>query len=225
MPFPAKGALLFLLLYATVISVAPGQETEAISNRVYLVTDETPDLHHKPIASRLLTPNEGLAILSAALDSLHNQSDFFADCSHFVHELYERAGFRYDYASSSDLYEGTNAFRQVASPQPGDLAVWHGHAGIVVNPDQHSFFSVLRSGPAVDSYDSPYWKQRGQPHFFRYLKPVPRDAVSTSIKSVSWQPKVLNLQLHPIHQTAAVCRQAKNRESRKSPSRKNLPSY
>jgi hypothetical protein len=32
-------------------------------------------------------------------------------------------------------------------PLPYNLAVWRGHAGIVVNPVQHSFFSVLRSGP------------------------------------------------------------------------------
>jgi hypothetical protein len=191
MRFRAKGALLFLLLYVTAASVALAQEKEASSYGAYRVTHKTPDLRHKPIASRLLTPNEGLAILSAALDSRHSQADFSADCSHFVHELYERAGFLYEYASSSDLFQGTNEFRQVASPQPGDLAVWRGHAGIVVNPDQHSFFSVLRSGPGIDTYDSPYWKQRGHPRFFRYIKPAP-GGVNTSIRNASWQPKVLN---------------------------------
>jgi len=141
---------------------------------------------------RLLSPNEGLAILGAALDSRHHHSDFSSDCSHFVHGLYELAGFPFEYASSSDLYEGTDEFRQVASPQPGDLAVWRGHAGIVVNPAQHSFFSVLHSGPGVDSYDSPYWRQRGQPRFFRYLKPAPSGVLKSSILTASWQPTVLN---------------------------------
>jgi len=61
-----------------------------------------------------------------------------------------------------------------------------------VNPAQHSFFSVLHSGPGVDSYDSPYWRQRGQPRFFRYLKPTPSGVLKSSIRTASWQPTVLN---------------------------------
>jgi hypothetical protein len=181
MRFYSKGALFFLLLCVTPIPVASAQEKEA----TYRASDETPDLHHKPIASRMLTPNEGLAILGAALDSRHSQADFSADCSHFVHELYKSAGFLYQYASSSDLYGGTDEFRLIANPQPGDLVVWPGHTGIVVNPDQHAFFSVLRSGPGVDSYDSPYWKQRGRPHFFRYLKPAQGSLPRTSIRTAN----------------------------------------
>src|ERR1700691_4025017 len=191
MRFRAKDILRFLLLYVTVIGVALAPERGGGSSGAYRVTHEAADQQHKPFAPRLLVPNEGLAILNAALDSRHSRKDFSSDCSHFVHELYERAGFPYEYASSSDLYRGTNQFRQVASPQPGDLAVWRGHAGIVVNPAQHSFFSVLRSGPGVDSYESPYWKQRGQPRFFRYIKPAPGD-VKAVIRSARWQPEVLN---------------------------------
>jgi hypothetical protein len=198
MRFHTKGALLFLLLYVTAIGVALAQEKRASSNGAYRVARETPNVQQKPIASRPLTLSEGLAILGVALDSRYH-ADFPSDCSHFVHGLYERAGFLYEYASSSDLYAGIDEFRRVASPQPGDLAVWRGHAGIVVNPVQHSFFSVLRSGPGVDSYDSPYWKQRGHPRFFRYAKPVPRGALSTSIRTVSWQPTG---NIEP-HQTAA----------------------
>lgn len=200
MRFHAKGALLFLLLYVTATRVALAQEKRASSNGAYRVTRETPDLQQKPIESRPLTLSEGLAILGAALDS-RPHADFPSDCSHLVHELYGRAGFPYEYASSSDLYTGIDEFRRVESPQPGDLAVWRGHAGIVINPVQYSFFSVLRSGPGVDSYNSPYWKQRGRPHFFRYVKPVPRGARSTSIRTASWKPTVLG-NTEP-HETAA----------------------
>jgi hypothetical protein len=125
-----------------------------------------------------------LAILNAALDSRHNQG-FSSDCSHFVHGLYESAGFPYEYAASSDLYAGIDEFRRVMNPQPGDLAVWRGHAGIVVNPVQHSFFSLLSSGPGVDAYDSPYWRRRGRPRFFRYVKPVSTGALSASLRTAS----------------------------------------
>jgi hypothetical protein len=196
--FHVKGTPFILLLYLAAVGPGLAQEREQekekriSTNGTDPAPHKTPDLKDPPAVPRLLTPNEGLAILGAALDSRHRRSDFSSDCSHFVHGLYERAGFHYEYLSSSDLYEGTAKFRRVATPQPGDLAVWRGHAGIVVNPAQHSFFSVLHSGPAVDSYDSPYWRQRGQPRFFRYLKPTPSGALNSSIRTASWQASVLN---------------------------------
>lgn len=197
MRFHAKGGLFLLLLYLAAIrpGLAQRQEEESEkqvgANGADRATRGVTGLQQKVIVHRLLSPNEGLAILSAALDSQHRNAEFSADCSHFVHELFERAGFPYQYASSSDLYDGTDEFRRVASPQVGDLVVWRGHAGIVVNPDRHSFFSVLHSGPGIDAYDSPYWKQRGHPRFFRYLKPAP-GGVNKSIRNASWQPMVRN---------------------------------
>ena len=190
MRFHAKGALVFLLLCVAAARVGLAQEKQASSNGAYRVTRESPDLQQKPIGSRALTRREGLAILDVALDSRYH-AEFAFDCSHFVHGVYERAGLPYEYASSLDLYAGIDEFRRVARPQPGDWAVWRGHAGIVIDPARHSFFSVLRSGPGVASYDSPYWKQRGRPHFFRYVKSVPRGARATPIRTASWRPTVL----------------------------------
>ena len=87
-----------------------------------------------------------------------------------MHAIYGRAGFPYSYAPSSDLYAGTHEFQRVSHPQAGDLVVWRGHAGIVVNPAQHVFFSALRSGFGTDAYNAPYWKQRGRVRFYRYIK-------------------------------------------------------
>jgi len=116
-----------------------------------------------------LTPDDGLAVIAAALDS-RVHLDHEPDCSHLVHAIYTRAGFPYSYAPSSDLYAGTHEFQRVNRPQAGDLVVWRGHAGIVVNPAQHVFFSALRSGFGTDAYDAPYWKERGRVRFFRYIK-------------------------------------------------------
>jgi NlpC/P60 family len=185
---PAKSVLCFLVLCLISARVASAQE-RASSKGAHPVTREASDRPQKAIQPRPLTLGEGLAILSAALDSRH-YADSASDCSHFVHELYERAGFPYEYASSSDLYAGAEEFRRVANPQPGDLAVWRGHAGIVINPVQHSFFSVLHSGPGVDSYDSSYWKQRGRPRFFRYVKAAP-SGVSSPLQTASLKPAVL----------------------------------
>jgi NlpC/P60 family len=121
---------------------------------------------------RLLDASDGLSILGAALES-RDTVQGRSDCSHLVHTIYEKAGFPYKYQSSSDLYAGVDEFRRVTQPQPGDLVVWPGHAGVVVNPAQHTFYSALRSGFGVQPYDSVYWKGRGRPHFFRYVKAAP----------------------------------------------------
>lgn len=95
------------------------------------------------------------------------------DCSHLVHYLFQRNGLDYDYANSMSLYKGeVKEFRQVIHPHAGDVIVWHGHVGIVVDPVEHSFISALRTGVKVSSYVSQYWKGRGAPRFFRYVGPT-----------------------------------------------------
>ena len=92
------------------------------------------------------------------------------DCSHLVHYLYQQSGLYYDYADSRTLYdEGVKEFRRVIHPRAGDVVVWRGHVGIVVDPADHSFISALRTGVKVSSYNSHYWKGRGIPRFFRYV--------------------------------------------------------
>jgi len=134
-----------------------------------------PEAAKTRLAPKLVNTDDGLAILGAALAGRYKVQGR-SDCSHLVHTIYEKAGFPYSYESSSDLYTGVDEFRQVARPQPGDLIVWPGHAGIVVNPAQHTFYSALRSGFGVQPYDSIYWKGRGRPHFFRYVKAAPAPA-------------------------------------------------
>jgi len=122
--------------------------------------------------NRSLTPDDRLAVIAAALDAKVRRSSE-RDCSHLVHAIYERAGFPYTYASSSELYIGVEGFQRVARPQPGDLVVWRGHVGIVIRPLRHVFFSFLREGPGIDDYEAPYWTIRGHPRFYRYLKSAP----------------------------------------------------
>src|SRR2546425_13281688 len=99
------------------------------------------------------------------------------DCSHLVHDRYEKAGYPYPYANSLDLYNnGSESFVRVRAPQPGDLIVWPGHVGIVVDPKEHSFFSSTSSGARTAYYDSPYWRGRGSAPFFRYLSDKPARA-------------------------------------------------
>jgi len=90
------------------------------------------------------------------------------DCSHVVHEIYVKAGFEYAYASSFDIYAGNENFARVKTPQAGDLIVWPGHVGIIVDPLQHSFYSLVSTGFEAQDYQGLYWKSRGKPRFYRF---------------------------------------------------------
>jgi len=160
---------LLLLAGGTIFSAAQQSKTAPTA-----ATVKTP-----PVP--LLDAEDGLAVLASALD-FRNQASEKADCSHLVHDIYERAGFSYEYVTSSDLYTGTGEFRRVTRPQPGDLIAWPGHVGIVVSPARHTFYSSLNSGLGVESYDSDYWKRRGRPHFLRYVK-EPATAVASATKT------------------------------------------
>ena len=46
---------------------------------------------------------------------------------------------------------GTGEFQRVMRLQPGDLVVWRGHVGILVNPEQHLFLQCHAFG-ARDRY-------------------------------------------------------------------------
>jgi hypothetical protein len=137
---------------------------------------------------RTVSADDGLSILAAALDRrahLHSTND----CSHLAHAIYERAGFPYAYASSSDLYQGVNDFERVRKPQPGDLIVWRGHVGIVVKPSRHIFFSFLSSGPGIDDWTSPYWETRGRARFYRYVQTPARNRVKLLSATGSGLPR------------------------------------
>jgi hypothetical protein len=184
MQFCAKNALRIMLLGMAAVPLAtagdPGQGP--VQGR----TLESATRAAKPTqaGARLLGRADGLAILNVSLRS-GQRAGHSLDCSHFVHGMYERAGFSYQYASSLDLYQGIEEFRRVTTPQPGDLAVWRGHAGIVVDPSERSFLSVLHAGPSIDYYDSRYWKQRGHPRFYRYVKQRTNQGASESVRRAS----------------------------------------
>ncbi|MFI5089391.1 MAG: NlpC/P60 family protein [Terriglobales bacterium] len=143
--------------------------------------------HQDPAAARLLSQDEGLSVLGAALESrVHLGAK--SDCSHLVHAIYERAGFPYPYVSSSDLYAGISEFRRVTRPQPGDLVAWPGHVGIAISPVQHSFYSALHSGLGVEKYDAPYWRARGRARFYRYVKAAPGTVQAANARAARLSP-------------------------------------
>lgn len=128
----------------------------------------TPQPQEDETSVRLASLEEGEAIVEAAWELRRGLGEK-PDCSHFVNAIYERAGLEFDYAQSNDLFEGIDGFRRVYRPQPGDLIVWRGHVGIVIDAGEHTFYSSVLSGFAIESYRSRYWLSRGHPRFYRYL--------------------------------------------------------
>ena len=118
--------------------------------------------------ARLVTAEQGRAIVDAALQQ-DQPARGTQDCSHLVHQIYSFAGYEYPYASSFELYAGHENFRRVRYPQAGDLITWPGHVGIVLEPRQHTFYSLVRSGLQAEDYRGPYWRSRGRPRFYRYV--------------------------------------------------------
>jgi hypothetical protein len=127
----------------------------------------TVSTHKSEPSSRLLSAEEGRSIVNAAWE-LERPARRAQDCSHLVHQIYSNAGFEYPYASSFELYAGNENFARVKNPHSGDLVAWPGHVGIVVDPSQHSFYSLVSTGIEAQDYEGPYWRSRGRPRFYRY---------------------------------------------------------
>ncbi|HKN76820.1 MAG TPA: hypothetical protein VJW94_16715 [Candidatus Acidoferrum sp.] len=138
--------------------------------------------------ARLMSVAEGRAIVRAALQGDEREQGA-RDCSHAVHAVYATAGFAYPYASSFDIYSGDENFARVKYPRAGDVIAWPGHVGIVVNPAQHSFFSLVRTGLGEQDYETAYWRLRGRPRFYRLR--IGSGAVLSAAKS-SISPKIKN---------------------------------
>jgi len=162
--------------------------------------------------ARLLNLDEGLAVLGAAMETAYHRP-VRQDCSHFVHAIYESAGFPYGYENSVSLYQGTSDFQRVSRPQPGDLIVWRGHMGIVVNPVQRSFFSSLRTGFGVEKYDSHYWRRRGNPRFYRYVKAASSEIMLASAKTASADDDVSTEDAEPAPPAARFAGESVSTES------------
>jgi len=131
-------------------------------------------------SARLLNVEEGRSIVDVALGQ-EQPARGMQDCSHLAHQIYLDAGFEYPYASSFELFSGDENFARVRSPRGGDLIVWPGHVGIVVDPSEHTFLSLVSTGLDVQDYGARYWKSRGRPRFYRYM--LQNDAALRGAKS------------------------------------------
>jgi len=185
MRIAAKPALGIMILCLSA-SVCPGQSDAGSAPPSTKRPAAKASRARKPTT---LNADDGLSVIAAALDPKVRRYAGH-DCSHLVHAIYDHAGFPYTYASSSDIYEGVAGFQRIYHPQTGDLVVWPGHVGIVVQPSRHVFFSFKTAGPGIDDYEAPYWVGRGQARFYRYLKTGPCSGCAFVSKSLPHPAKL-----------------------------------
>src|SRR3977135_4685445 len=117
MRIKTRGALLSVLFCAVAGLFMVAQEKPASRNIADRIANKEKDTNpgQNSDATRPLNFSEGLAILGAALES-RPRGKATSDCSHFAQAIYERAGFPYSYANSSELYAGIDESRQVGRP-------------------------------------------------------------------------------------------------------------
>src|SRR5437899_5104676 len=116
---------------------------------------------------RLLNVEEGRTIAEAARDQAQPRRGG-GDGSDPVHQGDLDAGVEYPDASAFELYSGDENLERVRHPQPGEVIVWPGHVGIVLEPLARSFYSLVSTGPEAQNYEGPYWQSRARPRFYRY---------------------------------------------------------
>ncbi len=167
---------LLLGAFVLIVAMVPVNAQENGNNTVKFITDIEAD-------EALIPPSSALAPIDLLLEIGQGIESTELDCSHFVQWLYEQAGLYYGYAPSRTLYQGMPGFRRVFHPRRGDLVVWPGHVGIVVDPQEETFLSSLRSGVKTSSYTSRYWKRRGRTRFFRYVGTQSPPAIRRQVAS------------------------------------------
>lgn len=145
----------------------PAQDRDVVTRRASPPTQDVVVRPAQSVVSRAVSREEGTAIAQLTLQHWPQVRDK-PDCSHLVHDIYAEAGLDYDYAASNEIFEGVDSFQRVESPQPGDLVAWRGHVGIVIDPEDHSFYSSVITGFSVSQFDSSYWIGRGPRRFYRY---------------------------------------------------------
>ncbi len=154
-PFSILEIMCWRMVWICLIAAAPAVAQVAVP------------VHDSDSSPRLLSVEEGRSIVNVAWQQESPEAGM-RDCSHAVHQIFATAGFEYPYASSFEIYAGNENFERVKNPHTGDLIAWPGHVGIVVDPLQHSFYSLVRTGLEAQDYESAYWKSRGRPRFYRY---------------------------------------------------------
>lgn len=144
------------------------------------------DLHPHP-DSQTGTPWNPAAVLDAMgaftgrthPDNVHAPAKSPIDCSHLVHDLFQAAGYSFEYTNTATWASRarTLGFVQLppsALPQPGDVVLFDRHMGVVTAPGRF-FGSQTSTGPACTTFGATAhdWGNAARPvlGYYRWVGP------------------------------------------------------
>ena len=91
------------------------------------------------------------------------------DCSGFTKHVMDRCGVKIPAGSANQKNAGTGVNKSQA--QAGDLIIWKGHAGLVYDSNKNMIDAGSGNVPKIRSYDTSYWKSRGDYSIRRVIDP------------------------------------------------------
>jgi cell wall-associated NlpC family hydrolase len=91
------------------------------------------------------------------------------DCSHFFHRIYAKVvDSSLPYMTTGTL-KTSSYFVDTQTPRTGDMVLWDGHVGIVVDPQTGAFIGAQSSGVGIaNNKTNSYWKKRAGRKFRRH---------------------------------------------------------
>ena len=110
-----------------------------------------------------------------------NKNGMTTDCSAFTQHVMNRAaGVSIPRSSSEQKKAGTGV--STSEAQAGDLVVWSGHAGLVIDSNGNMIDAGSGSVPKIRAWNSGYWAKRGTPSIRRVLS-NPNQMVSAKVNN------------------------------------------
>ena len=91
------------------------------------------------------------------------------DCSGFTKHVMSRCGINIPAGSANQKNAGTGVSPSQA--QAGDLVVWKGHVGLVIDSNKNMIDAGSGSVPKIRSYETDYWRSRGSYVIRRVIDP------------------------------------------------------
>ena len=91
------------------------------------------------------------------------------DCSGFTKHVMDRCGINIPAGSANQKNAGTGV--DPSQAQAGDLVVWKGHVGLVIDSNKNMIDAGNGSVPKIRSYETDYWRSRGSYVIRRVIDP------------------------------------------------------
>ena len=100
------------------------------------------------------------------------------DCSGFTKHVMDRCGINIPAGSANQKNAGVGVDKSQA--QAGDLVVWKGHVGLVIDGNKNMIDAGSNSVPKIRSYETDYWRSRGD-YVIRRVLTNPNEMVSAKV--------------------------------------------